>query len=416
MLMNRNSIQIPVNVAAGQQVLMIGNRIRQARLASGMTLEELAQKMQERDQPITRAGLSKYEKEKSTPRQSFLMTLGQVLNVKPSYFITEPATSVQWIAFRKQSRLSKSRQTQIKAFAAQRVERHLWLEETLCPSERPAFPARRAVKSVDAAEQAAGALREKWNLAEGPIDSLTKLIEDRGGVVVHLTQSTTQFDGLSGWANEDVPVVVVNANVPDDRLRFDLGHELGHLLMDCGDVDEQEEETFAHRFASALLIPACVIRRELGPKRRRIAVREFAILKTKHGLSMQCLIRRALDADIIEPAQFRKLCIDFSSFGWRKKEPVEFHGDETPSRMLQMTLRALSEGIISVDRAEQFCPGLTSEMITPRSTTEPISATQLRRMPREQRDRILQEAALHAEREYRHNRELTDFEAFSEED
>ena len=395
---------------------MIGNRIRQARLASGMTLEDLAQKMHDRDQPITRAGLSKYENEKSTPRQSFLMTLGQVLNVKPSYFITEPSVSVQWVAFRKQSRLSKSRQSQIKAFAAQRVERHLWLEETLCPSERPAFPARRAVSSVDDAEQAAGALREKWNLGEGPIDSLTKLIEDRGGVVVNLVQVTTQFDGLSGWANEDVPVVVVNANVPDDRLRFDLGHELGHLLMECGDVDDKEEETYAHRFASALLVPACVIRRELGPKRRRIAVREFAILKRKYGLSMQCLIRSALDAEIIEPSQYRKLCIDFSSFGWRKKEPVEFRGDESPSRMLQMTLRALSEGIISADRAEQFCPGITSESATPQTTAKSVSAAELRRMPCEERNRILQEAAQQAEQEYRHNRELTDFEAFSEED
>ena len=139
---------------------MIGNRMRQARLATGMTLEYLAQKMHDRDQPITRAGLSKYENEKSRPRQSFLMTLGQVLNVKPSYFITEPSVSVQWVAFRKQSRLSISRQSQIKAFAAQRVERHLWLEETLCPSERPAFPARRAVSSVDDAERDAHALRE----------------------------------------------------------------------------------------------------------------------------------------------------------------------------------------------------------------------------------------------------------------
>lgn len=395
---------------------MIGNRIRQARLASGMTLEDLAQKMQEREQPITRAGLSKYENEKSKPRQSFLMTLGQVLNVKPSYFITEPTVSVQWVAFRKQSRLSKSRQSQIKAFAAQRVERHLWLEETLCPSERPVFPARRAVNSVDDAEQAAWALREKWNLGEGPIDSLTKLIEDRGGVVVNLAHSTTQFDGLSGWANENVPVVVVNANVPDDRLRFDLGHELGHLLMDCGDVDDKEEESFAHRFASALLVPLSVIRRDLGPKRRRVDVCEFTILKTKHGVSMQCLIRRALDAGIIEPAQYRKLCIDFSAFGWRKKEPVDFHGDETPSRMWQMTQRALSEGVISVGRAEQFCPGVTSKMTMLPAKAEPISAAQLRRMRREERNRILQEAAQQAEQEYRHNRELTDFEAFSEED
>jgi len=343
------------------------------------------------------------------------MTLGQVLNVKPSYFITEPTVNVQWLAFRKQSRLSKTRQAQIKAFAAQLVERQLWLEETLCSSSRPEFPSRRAVHSVDEAEHAAAALREHWNLGESPIVSLTRLIEDRGGVVVRLTQIAAHFDGLSGWANEDVPVVAVNGNVPDDRVRYDLGHELGHMLMDCGQVDGKEEETFAHRFAAALLIPECVMRRELGPPRRRIAVREFAILKRKYGLSMQCLIHRALDMGVIKPAQFRKLCIDFSSFGWRKKEPAEFCGDETPSRMLQLTLRALSEGVITADRAEQFCPAVTSEM-TPQPSAKPVSAAQLRLMSASERARVLQEAAQKAEQEYRQNRELTDFEAFSEEE
>jgi hypothetical protein len=42
------------------------------------------------------------------------------------------------------------------------------------------------------------------------------------------------------------------------------------------------------------------------------------------------------------------------------------------------------------------------------------TATELRRLPAEQRDRILAEAAALAEEEYRNNPELTAFEAFGE--
>ena len=43
-------------------------------------------------------------------------------------------------------------------------------------------------------------------------------------------------------------------------------------------------------------------------------------------------------------------------------------------------------------------------------------ASELRKLPPGERDAILMEAATHAEHEYRTNRQLTDFEAFSEDD
>ena len=90
---------------------------------------------------------------------------------------------------------------------------------------------------------------------------------------------------------------------------------------------------------------------------------------------------------------------------------------EKPARLEQMTLRALTEGIITKERAGQICPGCMGGM--PTETDEgdkPMSASALRKLPREQRDAILAAAAREAEQEYLRNRELTGFEAFSEED
>ena len=84
---------------------MIGDRIKQARLAKGATLEEVAQLLTDRDAPITKAGLSKYEKNKSIPSQTFMIQLANVLSVKPSFFVAEPEFVAIWHAFRKQSKL-----------------------------------------------------------------------------------------------------------------------------------------------------------------------------------------------------------------------------------------------------------------------------------------------------------------------
>ncbi|MHC4398290.1 MAG: helix-turn-helix domain-containing protein [Planctomycetota bacterium] len=398
---------------------MIGDRIRQARLAVGMTLEEVAGRLGPIGHPITKAGLSKYERNKSTPGQAFLAALGKVFKVKASFFVTEPRVSIQWLAFRKRAKMTKTRQEQVKAFAGQVVESQVWLHSTLYPSEKPVFPATKKAQTIRDAERAALRLRTEWRLGEGSIDSLTSVVEDHGGIVVAHGELDTdgQFDGLAGWANGTIPVTVVGMNVPDDRARYNLAHELGHLLMDCSDLDDAEEEKLAHRFASALIVPAAVLRRELGSKRRRVGMREFGVLKRKHGLSMQSLVRRASDLEIIEDSQYKTLCAEFSQFGWKKEEPVEYSGDERPTRLMQMVLRALSERIITEERAERICPGCTEGMPGEKGQVDKsISASALRKLPRDQRDAIMAAAAKKAEAQYVDNRELTDFEAFSEED
>jgi len=387
-------------------------------LAVGLTLDEVAARMTPLGQPITKAGLSKYEKGKSIPNQTFLVQLARVLGVKASFFVSEPAVSIEWLAFRKLSKLRKGRQEQIKAYAQRVVEGQIWLRGVFHPEERPNFPHPHPARTVEDAEAAAQGLRQEWGLDELPIDSLTSTFEDRGGIVVPNPHRDREFDGLAGWANKDTPVAVVNLGVPDDRRRYNLAHELGHLAMDCDDLGEKEEEKLAHRFAAAFLVPAPVARRELGTRRRRLEVRELGLLKRKYGLSMQAWARRALDLSIIEQPTYRNVCIEFSRNGWRKAEPFDFCGHEMPSRLEQMTLRALAEGIITRERAEELCPGCTANVQSTEAVMPGVglSPAELRKLSREQRQAILEAAATLAEAEYRSDAEMTDYEAFSEED
>ena len=73
---------------------MIGDRIRQARLAAGMTQGEVVDHLAKAGHPITKAALSKYEKKKSEPKQALLVSLARVLGVKPGHFLSEPQLAV----------------------------------------------------------------------------------------------------------------------------------------------------------------------------------------------------------------------------------------------------------------------------------------------------------------------------------
>lgn len=389
---------------------MIGDRIRQARLAGGLTQDQVVERLASSGLRLTKAALSKYEKGKSEPKQSALISLGRVLGVKPNYFLTEPGLSIEWLAFRKHASLGKGKQERIKAFVEETVERQSRLEEVFYPRQRWTFPKPTTVAVPQEAETVSQQLRKAWKLGDAPIDSLVEMVEDKGGFVVEYPEQGAQFDGLSGRANGR-PVVVVNGESTVDRYRYNVAHELGHLLMFCPNLTAKEEEALAHRFAAALLVPADVAKFELGEKRRHLSFAELGLLKEKYGLSMQAWVRRARDLEIISEGLYRSLCIEFSSQGWRKHEPCGYSGHEKPKRLVQMALRALAEGMITREEANRICENCGADPMAAaeKVTRDTLSPTELLRLPRALRARVLADAAAHAEKEYRNNPDLTDY-------
>jgi len=397
---------------------MLAERIRHARLAAGLTLDEVVERLAGVGVTITKAGLSKYELAKSTPGAAFLLKLGRTLGVPSSYFLREPELQIQWVAFRKKSSLTRTHQEQIKAVVEDRAEGQFWLQTTLDAEWSPAGQIRVPAETLADAENAAGLLRKSWKLDDLPIESITEVVEDRGGIVIGYEDESDHFDGLSGWINGSIPLAAVNTSVPDDRRRYNLAHELGHMVMVCDKADEKAQEQLAHRFAAAFIVPPQVARRELGTRRRQLALAELGPLKQKYGLSMQAWARRALDLNIIDDGHYRTLCTEFARRGWRKREPVQYSGRETPVKLKQLTLRALAEGIITPEKAGQLCPECFAGielMLTP-APTRHLSACELRSMPAEKRDQHMALAAAEAEVDYRTHAALTDFEAFAEEE
>lgn len=194
-------------------------------------------------------------------------------------------------------------------------------------------------------EEAAVAVREQWCLSDWPIESVTDILEKKGVYVVFI-DTRSSFDGLCGFTNKKRPIIIINDNTSVDRKRLSISHELGHFFT-LKTEDKKRDEINAFRFGAAFLMPKQVLLSTLGKKRKSLDYRELFILKQQYGISLQALIRRCLDLDIINEYVYRNLMIEFRTKGFHKAEPVECKNVEVPTLVKSRLLRVINEGIVS---------------------------------------------------------------------
>ena len=376
---------------------MIGHRIRQARLAAGLSMDQTVLLLAQCGTVLTKSALSKYELGRTIPKASLLQVLGKVFQVAPAFFLKEDKTVVVWYAYRRRLSLPVKEQARIKATAEKQVENFLWLRNALNLDQPAPFPTRIPVTTPDGAEATAMQLRSAWNLGDRPIESLIGTLEDCDGIVIDLPDEHDLFDGLAGVANQIHPVLVSRQNVAKDRKRFTMAHELGHLVMDTSGVTTaKEEERLADRFAAAFLVPADVAYKELGRKRARLSFDELILLKEKYGFSVQAWLYRAKTLGIITEGHFKTLFFRLSASGFRKQEIGKYEAREKPAKFKLMVRRALSEGVIDHEQALQWCPDISdSECVPPADEIQSRSygPRALFTIPDRQRDSVLREAA-----------------------
>jgi Zn-dependent peptidase ImmA (M78 family) len=209
------------------------------------------------------------------------------------------------------------------------------------------------IESLDQIENTVVGLRTAWEMGLGPIENLTEILESKKIKISMIKlEGGGDFDALTCWFENRIPVIAVKKDIPGDRQRFNLSHELGHILLDpLGNVDPEKA---AHRFAGAFLVPEPAAHIELGERRHRLDLYELHLLKHKYGLSMQGWIYRAKDLGILPDSEALRLFKTFRRKGWHLQEPGDEYPGEKPNRMYRLVMRALAEDIISESRASEL--------------------------------------------------------------
>ena len=336
---------------------MIGVRLKLARTASGLSLRDLAAAI---DHLVTAQAIGKYERNEAMPGSRVLLAMAGSLNTSVDYLVGEPDLVLKDLEFRKNGFTTKRGEAQVEARVLAHLERYLSIEGILGLSstqwdEPPDAPYPVTQDPIEA-ESAADALRRHWGLGQEPIPNLVELLEERGIKVFSVPLGSV--GGLAARADgpgiRAVPLIVANAKDWGERQRFTISHELGHIILDVS--PNLDEESVAHRFAGAFLMPAEALRFEVGKRRSAISLGELLALKHIFGVSMQALTRRCRELGIIGTATHRSLFKEFDHLGWRSP-PYEEYGamsGETPNRFRRLCLRALAEGAIGESKAAEL--------------------------------------------------------------
>ena len=172
----------------------------------------------------------------------------------------------------------------------------------------------------------ASALREAWKLPLGPVRNLTKLIEGAGIIVAECDFLDIPMDATSIALGDMPPVIFVNKNVPGDRWRFTLAHELAHLVMH--DIPKPNMEDEADEFAAEFLVPSSEVAPDLT-RMRADKLDTYATLKPYWGVSMAALIMKAKTLGKISVEQARNLFMQMSKLHIRKNEPNPIQREPT---------------------------------------------------------------------------------------
>jgi Zn-dependent peptidase ImmA (M78 family)/DNA-binding XRE family transcriptional regulator len=330
---------------------LFAERFKSARMLNGMSLQDLADKLNNK---VSRQALHKYEKGEVIPDSEMIAYLCEALNVKPDYFFRETKVELGELEFRKLKRLPVKEQHKIIEHTKDVLSRYLELEEIIGIETKFVNPLKgwATISSFEDVEKASVAVRKDWKLGSDPIYNTLELLEDNHIKVVEV-KSEDSFDGMQTWVNGNVPVIAINISrlKSTDRIRFTVLHELGHLLMPLEGVAEAQKERFCHQFAAAMLFPKDTAEKELGATRKKLFVQELGALKQQYGISIQALVYRAKDLGIISETYVRQFMFLMVHNNWKVIEPIQYTGVEESQRFNQLLFRALAEDLISMNKA-----------------------------------------------------------------
>lgn len=362
-----------------------GKRIRQLRYAKGLTQAELADAT---GGLVTKQSISKYERGKSQPSSVVLTKLAQALGVKTADLFGAPPAEIEFPGYRKTYSLGKRKQRQLENQIRFQLEKRIKLQDLIGQLRDVRIPVQEfLVEDLEQTEQYAQQLRSEWDLGTNPIGDVVSVLEDHH---VHVIEKDVDeaFDGISAWAHDEestlAAAVVTRTGIPGERQRLNLTHELAHLVLQVS--EDVDEENAAFRWGAAFLAPAEVIFHEVGRRRQSISPSELFLLKKEFGLSIQALVYRLTDLEVISSHYAQQWWKHINTMDWRQSEPNPLP-PERPKWLRRQVLRAYSEDLLSKEEAESFLgKTIDADKERPMTLTKRKSFMEL---PLEERQKIL---------------------------
>lgn len=318
-------------------------RLEMARAIRQMTATDLAAAAS-----ISAPWISQIENVKKTPGPDIVRELARVLNFPVEFFYrpvkSQPPSDA--FHFRATSKLAKKDEATARSLSTLAIELSDWIEATY-HSPAPAVPEVQDLIGSDdelAPEQAAEAVRGAWGLGVAPIKNLLQLLESKGAKVYSAGGPLQAIDAFS-FRHGATPVIFLNVHKSAERLRFDLAHELGHLVMHGGSLNLEpgkEKEQAANDFASSFLMPRSDVIGAIHGN--NLMLEDVLTMKQRWRVSAMALNLRAHRLGVISDWTYSTLAKQLSMAGFRRGEPGSDLRAESSSLLTQVMSDMRSRG------------------------------------------------------------------------
>jgi Zn-dependent peptidase ImmA (M78 family)/DNA-binding XRE family transcriptional regulator len=310
-----------------------GERLRNARIYRGMSLADLSTKIK-----ISKQALSQYETGQiEEPEMDNLIALSQILKFPIAYFTTKQTLELKTGAtfFRSllsTSKIDRNAQNKRLEFVAQ-IYSTLFKFIDFPKLNLPTFKKLDSdLSKKDSIEIIANELRAYWKLGNEPIEDLKYTLEENGIIVIRTDPKTEEIDAFNEKVTinkEDMFFIAVATNQNYVRSRFDMAHELGHIILHqwVEDIETLSREEFkeiedeANLFASAFLLPKSSFGQDVCFRANDLKYYEY--LKEKWGVSIQAMVMRANSLGVISIYQYQTLWRQMAFRGYKTKEPFD---------------------------------------------------------------------------------------------
>ncbi|MVA18955.1 ImmA/IrrE family metallo-endopeptidase [Agrobacterium vitis] len=348
-----------------------GQKLTEARLAKGLYKNALADRI-----GVTAMQITRYEANQDRPTPEKLGSIAEVLEFPYEFFTRkswpEPLGPIFW----------RSQVAETKTAREMTEQRMRWLCELFWTLEEELDFPRIDIPDLDVPddfrqitpsmiEGFAECVRRDWRLKDLPIRDVVLSVENAGIPVVMLDILSEKQDGFF-FRSSLLKRAFIGVNVHSvtaARARFDVAHELGHLILHKYVTSVQERdadlhkllEQQAHRFAGAFLFPKDRFFEEVAVP----TLDYFHALKKRWGMSIAAMISRSFDLGMIDKDARSQLFISMSRRKWRgqNREPFDSTMElERPRMLLRGVEALLDSGEYSIDFLEHLLSLPTNEI------------------------------------------------------
>lgn len=331
---------------------------QEARLSQILAARRLTQVQLASMVGVSPATISKWRAGTQAPEREALERLAGVVNVTPEWFTRPPTEKVSLPLFRSNASAHVSARAMLEARLEWAQDIAVALMEFVdypelnLPIRSFSNPEQITAEDI---EEAACECRDMWRLGRVVIEDLALAVEGAGIILIREETGIAQIEGLSAWSKIlKRPFILLSADKDNGyRSRFDLAHELGHLVLHrhiqrTTDRDRHNlMEKQAHHFAGAFLLPAETFASDV---RMPTTLDDLLLLKRRWGVSVAAITMRLYALGLLNEDGKLALFKRRSARWGGKSEPGD--GDRKPEqpRLLHRTIDLLvDEHVMPLD-------------------------------------------------------------------